>query len=108
MEDQEGALEIEKFDAESRDPPECPKKQFPDNVAAKRKAETCSNRPLSQNISITWERNGEPTGIRTLDRLIKSQMLYQLSYRLPFRKSAEPIRANLCGQCAFADRFQYF
>ena len=27
--------------------------------------------------------NGEPAGIRTLDLLIKSQLLYQLSYRLP-------------------------
>ena len=26
---------------------------------------------------------GEPTGARTLDLLIKSQLLYQLSYRLP-------------------------
>ena len=25
---------------------------------------------------------GEPTGVRTLDLLIKSQLLYQLSYRL--------------------------
>lgn len=28
------------------------------------------------------EKLGEPTGIRTLDLLIKSQLLYQLSYRL--------------------------
>jgi len=28
------------------------------------------------------EKIGEPTGIRTLDLLIKSQLLYQLSYRL--------------------------
>lgn len=26
--------------------------------------------------------HGEPAGIRTLDLLIKSQLLYQLSYRL--------------------------
>jgi hypothetical protein len=32
---------------------------------------------------------GEPTGVRTLDLLIKSQLLYQLSYRLsPFSGSS--------------------
>ena len=32
-------------------------------------------------------RNGEPTGIRTLDLLIKSQLLYRLSYRLPVKEA---------------------
>ena len=30
----------------------------------------------------TLRDNGEPAGVRTLDLLIKSQLLYQLSYRL--------------------------
>lgn len=29
-----------------------------------------------------YRKNGEPAGVRTLDLLIKSQLLYQLSYRL--------------------------
>ena len=52
--------------------------------------------------------NGEPTGIRTLDRLIKSQMLYQLSYRLPSRRSAEHMRESPRGQSAIAAIFQHF
>lgn len=54
------------------------------------------------------EEIGEPTGIRTLDRLIKSQMLYQLSYRLPVQGSAEPIREIPCGQSDLTHRFQHF
>ncbi len=37
------------------------------------------------NPGIAWHKfrkNGEPAGVRTLDLLIKSQLLYQLSYRL--------------------------
>jgi hypothetical protein len=33
-----------------------------------------------------WGFGGEPVGIRTRDLLIKSQLLYRLSYRLGARK----------------------
>ena len=33
------------------------------------------------HTSYYWSENGEPVGIRTRDLLIKSQLLYQLSYR---------------------------
>ncbi len=47
---------------------------------------------MSRNMEVTLARtiyntnlmkSGEPAGIRTLDILIKSEALYQLSYRLP-------------------------
>ncbi len=38
--------------------------------------------PISTEISTLFFGNGEPAGVRTLDLLIKSQLLYQLSYRL--------------------------
>jgi hypothetical protein len=34
------------------------------------------------------EKNGDPGGARTRDPLIKSQMLYQLSYRIVLRGGA--------------------
>ena len=39
--------------------------------------------PFSSEYGQPIEKIGEPAGIRTLDLLIKSQLLYQLSYRLP-------------------------
>ena len=49
--------------------------------------------------------NGESVGVRTRDLLIKSQLLYQLSYALPFRgrfrpgwKWAEHMQTPYCGQ----------
>ena len=58
------------------------------------------------------KKNGEPTGVRTLDLLIKSQLLYQLSYRLVSvarNEVAEPSGARTPGQAlrrAFAAVFQ--
>ena len=43
-------------------------------------------RPLGAPYQQVSERTGEPGGTRTRDHLIKSQMLYQLSYR-PVRKT---------------------
>ena len=37
------------------------------------------------SLNHCFKNNGEPEGIRTLDLLIKSQLLYRLSYRLPER-----------------------
>ena len=44
------------------------------------------------------EGNGDRAGIRTLDLLIKSQLLYQLSYRLSVSRGAEPIAGSESGQ----------
>ena|GEM_PF-5406563 len=38
---------------------------------------------MQTKFSVWTGKFGEPTGVRTLDLLIKSQLLYQLSYRLP-------------------------
>jgi hypothetical protein len=44
---------------------------------------------LGENVDTAWTHNrdgresGEPVGIRTRDPLIKSQVLYRLSYGLP-------------------------
>ena len=46
---------------------------------------TCSHSVFLRfydNNLIFLRKFGEPTGVRTLDLLIKSQLLYQLSYRL--------------------------
>ena len=34
------------------------------------------------NLLVSYFLNGDPGGVRTLDPLIKSQMLYRLSYRI--------------------------
>src|SRR5690606_8615515 len=49
------------------------------------------------------DRCGERAGVRTLDLLIKSQLLYRLSYALPgrgspLRKCAEHMQTPVCGQ----------
>jgi hypothetical protein len=48
------------------------------------------------------ERFGERAGVRTLDLLIKSQLLYQLSYALP-RIGESPLRRRTVHTDAFED-----
>ena len=43
---------------------------------------------MSQPIEGVGVWDGEPAGIRTLDPMIKSHVLYQLSYRLAFLSKA--------------------
>ncbi len=64
-----------------------------------------SNPRRRRERAVSWARlddrdlcikNGEPGGDRTHDHLIKSQMLYQLSYRLTTRSVIrdDPIEVN--------------
>ena len=53
--------------------------------------------PLMENIVKVFDFIGERDGIRTHDLLIKSQMLYQLSYALPGLVAA-PNRIGRAGQ----------
>ena len=45
---------------------------------------------------------GAPSGIRTLDSLIKSQVLYQLNYahHMVYLKGFEPLTHGLEGRCS--------
>ncbi len=56
---------------------------------------------------ICYEKNGEPSRARTCDPLIKSQLLYQLSYR-PTTEEKLYVGKLTCQASAAANESNYF